>query len=122
MRGIEFPIIQSKKEENIKMNDNIENIKQSIRIILLTNKGERYSNKDFGCSMGRFMFEPITEYLIKDLSKEVRESILKNESRVKDLDINVIEGKNQGALRLEIVFKSVYDREDQIDIDMNLNP
>src|SRR4030095_16492365 len=46
-----------------------ENVRESIRIILLTEPGERLLREGFGCGLRRFLFEPntvITRQLIHD--------------------------------------------------------
>ena len=41
--------------------DLAENIKQNFKNLLLTNPGERVMMPDFGCGLGRFLFEPVAK-------------------------------------------------------------
>lgn len=46
-----------------------ENVRQAIRILLLTEPGERIMREEFGCGLRRFLFEPntpATRELIRD--------------------------------------------------------
>jgi phage baseplate assembly protein W len=46
-----------------------DNVRQSIRLILLTEPGERLLREEFGCGLRRFLFEPntvTTRQLIRD--------------------------------------------------------
>lgn len=66
-----------------------EAIKQSVRNILLTNKGERPFDPEFGSNIRSQLFEnfdPITEALLSD---EIRTALRNYEPRVRVLDVRV---------------------------------
>jgi phage baseplate assembly protein W len=122
MNGIEFPINYSKKTANLTTNTSIDNIKQSIRLIILTEKGERFFDGNFGCSMNRFMFEPINEEVILDIGKEIEQSVIENESRVRDLRVEVEQGSQDGELKIHVCFKVDSHREENMELELMLNP
>ena len=76
------------------------NVRESIRIILLTERHERLRLPDFGGSLNRFLFEPntvTTRHLIQDrITKELE----KWEPRVKVESVTVDQDDNdrQGAV------------------------
>lgn len=62
-----------------------EDIRQSIRIILFTNRGERVMRPDFGAGLNEFVFEPINTTTMAALETRVRESLIEWEARI-DVD------------------------------------
>jgi len=49
-----------------------ENAKQNVKMIILTEKGEKLSDNDFGCGLRRFLFEPSTMSLDFEIETEIR--------------------------------------------------
>mgnify|MGYP001193982882 FL=1 len=47
----------------------------NIRNLLLTNKGERVGQPEFGCGLLQILFEPLSETLIESIRTEIQESI-----------------------------------------------
>lgn len=60
---------------------NVESIKRSIRNIVLTNKGERPFNFNFGSNVRAFLFETVSPFILHVLSKELEENVRANEPR-----------------------------------------
>jgi len=49
-----------------------ENAKQNFKMIILTEKGEKISDNNFGCGLKRFLFEPSTMELSSEIESEIR--------------------------------------------------
>tara|TARA_R100000908_G_C3715445_1_gene120362 strand:+ start:276 stop:692 length:417 start_codon:yes stop_codon:yes gene_type:complete len=47
----------------------------NIRNLLLTNKGERVGQPEFGCGLLQVLFEPMSENLLESVRSEIEESI-----------------------------------------------
>lgn len=60
---------------------NVESIKRSIRNIILTNKGERPFNFNFGSNVRAFLFETVSPFILHVLAKELEENVRANEPR-----------------------------------------
>ncbi len=58
-RGISFPP-RIGEDGRVAWSEGAENIRDAIRVILLTEPGERLMRPDFGAGLGRFLFEPNT--------------------------------------------------------------
>lgn len=74
---------------DVSLKKGTEAIKQSVRNILLTNKGERPFDPEFGSNIRSQLFEnfdPITEAL---LTEEIRTALRNYEPRVRVLDVTV---------------------------------
>ena len=86
-RGVAFPI--QLDNGDIKPAEDEESIRQSIRIILGTAKGERVMRPDFGCRIYDLVFEMTTASTAGKISQAVREALLRFEPRIDVIDIQV---------------------------------
>jgi phage baseplate assembly protein W len=59
-----------------------EDIRQSIRIILGTNPGERVMRPDFGAGMNALVFEPMSVATVETVKVRVREALVDWEPRI----------------------------------------
>ena len=104
--GLKFPVGVNKVTGRFEMSSNEEDIKESIYIILMTQKGERLLLPNFGSNVNDYVFEVMDETNLTLMSNNIKTSIEMYEKRIKDLDINVVIDKNQqGKLILDIRYK-----------------
>jgi len=92
-------------------------IKQSIKSLLLTRRGERLFNSDLGTSLSDLLFEPLdfgTASLIRD---EIYEVIGIYESRIDIIELNVdINADDNGYdIQLEYVIRGRSDLQNNIE-------
>lgn len=64
-------------------------IESSLRMILLTEKGERVMNPDFGVSLRRFVFSPNTADLESDVRQEITQAVARYEPRATLQDLSL---------------------------------
>jgi phage baseplate assembly protein W len=122
MGDIAFPPRYDRKTKGLLLESYESSIQQSIKIIILTQRGERLGNPNFGTDLGRFMFEPIDRFLISDVEKELRRSISKYEKRIKELDVLVEEGQEFGSLIVTIAYiNKEQEKEEWMSMDINLS-
>lgn len=81
-RGWKFPPTFSKQKRRAEMVENEEDIHEALHIILLTTRGERIMQPDFGCDVKRFVFDEITTTRITKVAEDIRKAILFGEPRV----------------------------------------
>jgi phage baseplate assembly protein W len=83
-----------------------ENVRQSIRIILLTEPGERLMREGFGCGLRRFLFEPNTVATRQLIRERITESIGRWEPRVTVEEVSVLEDPdNLRRINIKILFR-----------------
>jgi len=92
--GWRFPIGVDSKTGKIKTNDLKCDIKLSIIIILKTMLGERRIHTDYGSNLIRFMFEPVSYDLIKNIRDEVLRAVTRWEPRIFSVDVDVLNDIN----------------------------
>jgi phage baseplate assembly protein W len=102
-RGWSFPPTFNKTEKELKMAEGLEDIKESLYILLNTSQGERVMNPDYGCNMRSFVFSNLDNSRITFLKDLIATAILKYEPRI---DVQEIDIDNQnyldGVITIEI--------------------
>jgi phage baseplate assembly protein W len=66
-----------------------EDIRQAIRIILGTDRGERLMRPEFGAGLKAFVFEPVSPTTMQLVGKRVEEALTDWEPRIDVLGVNV---------------------------------
>jgi uncharacterized protein len=87
-RGWKYPI--SIENEKIASSGGEDSIKESIKIILNTGKGERVMRPDFGCGIYDLAFEPNNTSTTSLIQFYIQEALLKWEPRVEVTDVSVL--------------------------------
>jgi phage baseplate assembly protein W len=87
-RGWAFPVGLALDDE-VAMVADAEDIRQSIRIILETDPGERVMRPDFGAGLRRLLFEPITTNTLALVQHRVEEALTTWEPRIDVIDVAV---------------------------------
>lgn len=93
--NITFPFKNSDVGFFINLNKtNKDSIKSNLMHILLTKKGERYMNPDFGTNLLRFLFEPTDNITLVNIKDELREVVTKYLPNITINDLEVEENTN----------------------------
>ena len=66
-----------------------DNIRESLRIVLMTEPGERLRLPTFGAGLGRFLFEPNTVATHALIAERIRDAVLRHEPRVRVQQVDV---------------------------------
>src|SRR6266581_1511217 len=86
--GLEFPI-RIGQRGGLAVARYEEKVKESIRIILSTAKGERAMRPDFGCDLQAFVFATLDAANFTLIKSAVREALARWEPRIEVRDIEV---------------------------------
>jgi uncharacterized protein len=102
--GLNFPLRVDARGE-LMLVTGVNDIEQSIRIILGTHPGERVMRPTFGCNAYELIYEPINPATISLLQEYVDEALRLWEPRIDVQSINVIANEGQdGSLMAEIEY------------------
>lgn len=74
---------------DIKVDVNLQAIRNSIKNIFSTRKGQKILNPDFGCSLDQYLFTPVTNSIAKAIGTDILEGFARYEPRVKVTDVKV---------------------------------
>jgi phage baseplate assembly protein W len=85
-----------------------ENVRESIRVILLTEPAERLMREEFGCGLRRFLFEPNTVTTRTLIREAVTNAIKAREPRVRVEQVTVeADPQDPRLVAVEIHFRLV---------------
>lgn len=103
-RGWSFPVRLDDKAGAIRLAEYDEDVRQAIRIILGTARGERVMRPDFGCGIHDLAFETISTATLADIGDRVREALAAFEPRidVQRVDALAADAGLDGQLRISI--------------------
>ena len=85
-----------------------DNVRESIRVILLTEPGERLMREEFGCGLRRYLFEPNTVTTRQLIGERITQAIGRWEPRVAVQEVTVEpDSDDQRVVAVTIVFRLV---------------
>lgn len=88
-----------------KMVEDEKAIKQSVKNILLTNKGELHYFPQFGCNIRRYLFEKVNPFVILAIKDEVDFAIRNFEPRVRLIRTDVYEDEyNPNSIIIDLIY------------------
>jgi phage baseplate assembly protein W len=108
--GLAFPI-QVNLQANLKLSRSIQNIEESIRIILGTRLGERVYRPDFGSRLDELVFAPLNMQTLLLIRIYIEEAIKKWETRIVLDGVYTEPDPINGKVDITIVYhpKKTYD-------------
>ncbi len=92
-RGWKFPV--SIVNGKIAFSEGEDSIRESIRIILETAKGERIMRPDFGCDINELAFSINNSQTSALVAFHIKQALMKWEQRIEVLDVNAIPDKTE---------------------------
>lgn len=66
-----------------------EDIRESIRIIVETSRGERVMRPDFGCGIHDLVFDVVSSATLRRVEREVGEALRRFEARIDEVSVTV---------------------------------
>jgi Bacteriophage baseplate protein W len=83
-----------------------EDIRQAIRIIIFTNRGERLMRPDFGAGLNEFIFANVNTTTMALVETRVRESLITWEPRIDVEDVNVTsDASERNKLLIDLTYR-----------------
>ena len=87
--GWQFPVGVDAATGRLKAASSDADIAQAVRIILLTSKGERMMQPEFGCNLRQYLFAEMDYTTCTQIGREVRDSLVRWEPRITDVEVEV---------------------------------
>lgn len=92
---------------NLSKVTNEESIKQALRSLILTNKGERFYISNLGSKLRAALFEPADPVTAEVIRMTIQQTIAMYEPRVNVLSVNVYDRSEQNDYLVNIVFNLI---------------
>lgn len=103
--GWAFPPTFHQQGADVAMVSGVDDIAQSLEILLSTRLRERLWHPDFGCDLSSYLFEPIDQRLVNGIRNTVSDALLYHESRIQVERVDVKDSGTEGVLNIEVIFK-----------------
>ncbi len=103
--GLKFPI-RAGVRGGLAVSRYEEKVRESVRTILATAKGERLMRPEFGCGIHDFTFATLDTTSLTLIRSAVREALTRWEPRIEVLDVDVDTARaREGHLLLNVAYK-----------------
>lgn len=104
-RGWSFPVGVDPVTGRMRTVAYEEDIAQSIKLILLTQKGQRVMRPDFGSQLETFAFRELNSTTLTLVEEDVREALIRYEQRITEIEVIAEpEDAEAGILSLQISY------------------
>lgn len=100
--GIKFPPQIDPGTGRFAMSAGAQSVKESVYLILMTNRGERWLVPAFGSRLMSYTFMDTSVTMLSILSDEIRMLILSQEPRISDVQVNIDAESKEGCLIIMI--------------------
>lgn len=101
-KGMKFPPQIDEATGRFKVSSGAENIKESVYLILMTQKTERWIRPEYGSSIMNYTFLDTNSTMLNLMAMEIKDDIVSNEPRVKNVDVNIDAVSKEGYLLVHI--------------------
>lgn len=85
--GFKFPIQVDENTGRMKTVSYEDDIKEAIKIILMTRKGERTRNPQFGCGIHDYTFAALDYTTVSTMKREVEQALAQWEPRIEEIEV-----------------------------------
>jgi len=116
--NIQFPLNDDTEYNNLfKMNYvSKESYSSNLLLLLLTEKGERYYEPEYGCNLIKFLHEPYDDITFTDIERSIKETVSKYIPNLKivSVEFNTYEENNNDVdspHQVNIKIKFIYDEK-----------
>ncbi len=114
--GWSFPVSFTAGNYQLDQTEYLENVNQSIKIILQTKKGERYLEPQLGSGLQEFFFRSMDETLKGEIQDTVAYALLINEPRitVEKVEVDFVDRNGQVNIEIQYVFNETNTRHNYV--------
>ncbi len=106
--GWSFPPTFDSETGNVELVKNVEDIKQSLNILLSTSLGERVMQPRYGCNLENYLFDPLNSSVIGYIKDLVENAILIYEPRIlaERIDVTTADSFDiiEGRFKIEVEY------------------
>ena len=102
--GMKFPPQIDPGTGRFAVSSREQSVRESVYLILMTNRGERWLEPGFGSRMMSYAFMDTSPTMLRMFSDELRELLLKQEPRISDVDVDVDPEIKDGCLLVSVQY------------------
>lgn len=102
--GMKFPPQIDPGSGRFSLSSGSQSVRESIYLILMTNRGERWLQPGFGSQMVNYAFMDTSPTMMRLMSDDLREMLLEQEPRITDVDVDIDSQSREGCLLVNIQY------------------
>tara|TARA_R110000851_G_scaffold78260_1_gene172779 strand:+ start:341 stop:718 length:378 start_codon:yes stop_codon:yes gene_type:complete len=103
--SISLPLSLDEKDGPYRNNVTLDEVaQQNIKMIVLTNPGERVMEPDFGVGIRNYLFEQETPFLVDDIRKRIASQVGRHAPFIKIQQLNINIDSDNGFLSVQIKY------------------
>ena len=110
-RGMKFPPQVNQATGRFEMVSQEQGVKESVYLILMTQKRERLAHADFGTNLMSYTFMDTGITALNMMARELSGDIMSQEPRIADVQIDIDSKSKEGCLLINISYRI---REDNV--------
>ncbi len=100
--GLKFPLQVNPATGRIVMVDGVQSVRESIYMILMTQKGERFTRESFGSRLLSYTFMDTSITRLNMMANEIEHTLLEQEPRISNVEVSVKPELDKGCLIVDI--------------------
>lgn len=102
--GMKFPLQIDSGTGRFALSSGSQSVKESVYLILMTNRGERWLEPTFGSQLMSYTFMDTSITMLSIFSDNLRNQILSQEPRISDVNVNIDAESREGCLIISITY------------------
>lgn len=103
-RGLKFPVQVNPATGRFMLSEGMVSVKESLYLILMTQKQERWIRPEFGSQILSYTFMDTSYTRLNMMARELENTILSQEPRISSVDIDVKPQLDKGVLLIDIAY------------------
>lgn len=103
-RGMKFPPQVDRTTGRFMTSEGADSVRESVYIILMTQKSERFVHPEFGSRIMTYTFSDTSATRLNMMARELRQTVLSQEPRIADVDIRIEPRLEKGCLMIYLTY------------------
>ena len=100
--GMKFPPQIDSGTGRFALSTQEQSVRESVYLILMTNRGERWLEPAFGSHMMSYTFMDASATMMRMMSDDLRSLLLQQEPRISEVDVEIDPNAREGCLLISI--------------------
>ena len=116
--GMKFPLRTDPATGRFAVSSGAQSVRESIYLILMTQKTERMVRPFFGSAIVEYTFMDMSDTMLSMMKRDIQADILTQEPRVSDVEVEIEPLKRQGRLVVNISYTIAEPQERQLGLSV----
>ncbi len=106
-KGMKFPPQVNMTTGRFETSSGEQSVKESVYMILTTNKGERWLRPEFGSELSGYTFMDVNLTTINIMRMEISQSLQEQEPRIRNVSVSIDSTSKEGCLIIDLGYEII---------------